>query len=129
MREFLLTALSGWLALTVFAATLIVPLGVRALRIGGRQRRRFMTLHFALGIAVPALGLAHAAIPLRAAGMYGLKVQGLVFATGALLLLFVQAGLGIALREDVAARPIVRSAHLATMLAVATLIALHILRK
>lgn len=126
MGDFLLRALSGWLALTAFAATVIVPLGVNALRIEGPPRRRFMALHYVLGAAVPLLGLAHAAIPMGSAGMSRRMEFGLTLATVALLLLFLQSALGISLRREMTAGLAVRRAHFATMLALATLITAHV---
>jgi hypothetical protein len=126
MRDFLLI-MSGWLAATVFCTALIVPWGVGALRIWGRPRRRFMALHGALGIAVPVLGLAHGVLPIGGAGISVLRKPALALGLGALLLLPLQAVLGISLRGASAARPQLRGAHLATMLALAALIVVHIL--
>lgn len=126
MSPFLLTAMSGWLAVTAFAAALILPLGVKGLRIAGGPRKRFMSLHFVLGAALPIVGLAHAAIPMSAGAMPALMGPGLAFAMAALLLLFLQGGLGVSLRSHAQARPL-RSLHFATMLALAALIAVHIL--
>ena len=126
MRDFLLI-MSGWLAATVFGTALIVPWGANALRIRGRPRRRFMALHWALGIAVPVLGLAHGALPISGAGIAALRKPALAIGLGALLLLLLQAVLGISLRGAGAARPHLRGAHLATMLALAGLIVVHIL--
>lgn len=127
MSPFLLTAMSGWLAVTAFTATLILPLGAKGLRIAGRPRKRFMALHFTLGTALPFVGLAHAAIPMSVGALSGLRGLGLAFATAALFLLFLQGGLGISLRSNARARPLLRSMHFATMLALAALIAVHIL--
>jgi hypothetical protein len=127
MGNFLLTAMSGWLGVTAFAATLIVPLGITALRIGGPSRRRFMTLHFILGIALPLVGLTHAALPAGVGDIFARMEPGITYAAAALLLLFIQAGLGIYLRGATAARPLLRSVHLATMLLLAALITAHIL--
>ena len=126
MRDFLLI-MSGWLAATIFCTTLIVPWGVDVLRISGRPRRRFMALHLVLGIAVPVVGLAHGVLPISAAGIAVLRKPALALGLSALLLLLLQAGLGTALRGARAARPQLRGAHLATMLALAGLIVLHIL--
>jgi hypothetical protein len=127
MGGFLLTAMSGWLALTAFATTLVVPLGVKVLRIGGRARRHLMTLHYALGVAVPVLALAHASIPMRVSGISVSMGLGLVFATTALSLLLLQAAVGISLRRATVTPPLLRSAHFTTMLALAALIATHVL--
>jgi hypothetical protein len=126
MRDFVLT-MSGWLAAAIFCTALIVPWGVYALRISGRPRKRFMALHLVLGIAVPMVGLAHGALPISAAGIAVIRKPALALGVGALLLLLVQAGLGVALRDASMRRPQLRSAHLATMLALAGLILVHIL--
>lgn len=126
MRDFFLV-MSGWLAATIFCTTLIVPWGVDVLRICGRPRRRFMALHLMLGIAVAVVGLAHGVLPLGAAGFSVLKKPALALGLSALLLLLLQAALGTALRRARAARPQLRGAHLATMLALAGLIVVHIL--
>lgn len=126
MRDFLLV-MSGWLAATIFCTTLLVPWGVDALRICGRSRRRFMTLHLALGIAVLVVGLAHGVLPLSGAGLSLLRKPALVLGLGAFLLLLLQAVLGTALRGARSARPQLRSAHLATMLVLAGIIVVHIL--
>lgn len=126
MRDFLLI-MSGWLAVTAFATTLIVPWGVNALRICGGPRRRFMLLHLVLGIAVPVVGLAHGVLPLEAAGVAAVGKPALALGLGALLLLLVQTALGISLRGARSPRPQLRGAHLATMLALAGLIVVHIL--
>lgn len=126
MRDFLL-AMSGWLAATIFCTTLIVPWGVDALRICGRPRRRFMALHWVLGIAVPVVGLAHGALPISTAGFSAFRKPALALGSGALLLLLMQTALGIALRGARSGRPQLRGAHLATMLALAQLIVIHIL--
>lgn len=127
MGEFLLIVMSGWLAATAFATTLVVPLGVNALRIDKRPRARFMNFHFVLGVAVPVIALVHVAtqtLPRSTASL--IQVRSLIPLT-ALLLLLLQIGLGIFLRRATAARPWLRSAHLATMLVTGTLIAAHIL--
>lgn len=126
MRGFVLI-MSGWLAVAAFATTLIVPWGVNALRIRGGPRRRFMVLHLVLGVAVPVVGLAHGMLPIRAAGLATLEKPALALGLGALLLLLLQTALGISLRGARSPRPQLRSAHLATMLALAGVILVHIL--
>jgi hypothetical protein len=126
MGTFLLTAVSGWLGIAVFAATLIVPLGIKALRIGAPARGRLMTLHFALGIAGPFVGLTHAAIPMDAGAASARMGPGVIPATVALLLLLLQAALGVALRRATRAYPLLRGVHLATMLLIAVLITAHV---
>ena len=126
MRDFFLV-MSGWLAATIFCTTLLVPWGVDALRICGRPRRRFMTLHLALGIAVLVVGLAHGVLPVSGAGLSMLRKPALLLGLSAFLLLLLQAALGTALRGARAARPRLRGAHLATMLALAGIIVVHIL--
>jgi hypothetical protein len=124
--NFPLTAMSGWLGVAVFATALIVPLGIKALRIGAPARGRFMTLHFFLGGAGPLIALTHAAIPMGAGGISARTDPGVIFATAALLLLLLQAGLGIALRGATEARPLLRAMHLATMSLIALLITAHV---
>lgn len=126
MRDFLLI-MSGWLAVTAFGTTLIVPWGVNVLRICGRPRRRFMALHLVLGIAVPVVGLAHGVLPIEGAGISALEKPALALGLGALLLLLLQTALGISLRGARSSRPQLRGAHLATMLALAGVIVVHIL--
>lgn len=126
MRDFLLV-MSGWLAATIFGTTLFVAWGVNALRICGRPRRRFMVLHFVLGTSVPLVGLAHGLRPISSAGISGLRRPALALGLSALLLLLLQAVLGILLRAAKTACPQLRTAHLRTMLALAGLIVVHIL--
>lgn len=125
MRDFLLI-MSGWLAAVAFSTAMVVPWGVKTLRIYGRPRRRFMALHLVLGIAVPLVGLAHGVLPLTGAGLSALRKPALVLGLSALLLLFGQMALGISLRGAKGTRPQLLSAHLATMLALVGLIAVHI---
>lgn len=126
MRDFLLI-MSGWLAATTFGTTLIVPWGVNALRICGRPRRRFMALHLVLGITVLVVGLAHGFLPIKGAGIAALEKPALALGLGALLLLLLQTALGISLRGARSSRTHLRGAHLATMLALAGVIIVHIL--
>ena len=126
MRDLLLV-MSGWLAATIFATTLVVAWGLNALRIYGRPRRRFMVLHLVLGIAVPLIGLAHGLLPISTAGISGLRKPALALGLSALLLLLLQAILGMSLRAAKKARPQLRSAHMTTMLALTGLIVIHIL--
>lgn len=126
MLGFLLV-MSGWLAATLFATTLLVPLAVNALAIRGRTRRRFMGLHLVLGLSVPLVGLAHGALPISAAGIHGLGKPSLALGMSALVFLLVQALLGISLRTAKATRRRLRTAHMATMLTLAGLILVHIL--
>ncbi|HEX5461775.1 MAG TPA: hypothetical protein VFX20_17560 [Steroidobacteraceae bacterium] len=126
MRGFLLV-MSGWLAATIFCTTLIVPWGVDALHICGPPRRRFMTLHLALGVAVLVVGLAHGMLPISSAGFSLFRKPALVLGLSALVLLLLQAALGTALRSSRVARPQLRGAHVATMLVLAGVIVVHIL--
>jgi cytochrome b561 len=126
MREFLL-AMSGWLAATAFGTTLVVPWAVKAFRIHGRERCRFMALHFALGVAIPLIGLAHGVIPMSAMDISGLAKPGFTLGLSALLMLFAQIALGVSLRGAKTKQRQLRRAHLATMLALAGLIGMHII--
>lgn len=126
MRDFLLI-MSGWLAVTAFATTVVVPWAVTALNIRGRPRRRFMAFHLMLGIAVLLVATAHGALPIEAAGIFALERPALALGSSALVLLPLQIALGISLRGARSSRARLRGAHLATMLALAGLILMHVL--
>jgi hypothetical protein len=108
---FFWTAALGWLGVLAF-------LGAVAARI--LQIR--ISPHYALGAAAILLGSLHAVMPM-AAGLLGRgNMAGFSLASLALLLLFVQGGLGLQLMN---ALP-VRRAHLAAAAAIGVLIAGHV---
>jgi hypothetical protein len=108
---FFWTAALGWLAVLAFLGAILA----RLLKIA-------IPPHYLLGAAAILLGSLHGLMPMAAGLMGRGNRMGFSLASLALLLLFVQGGLGLQLMN---ALP-VRRAHLAAAAAIGLLIAGHV---
>lgn len=115
--------MTGWLALVVMVAALCVPLGIKALHLGGAARSQAMRYHYALGIAVPLIAVAHAWIPIASGQILHIFGTGIALGFGGFAFLLVQCGLGAALYRRWNRK--LRRAHLFGMMALVTLLGFH----
>jgi cytochrome b561 len=123
---FLWTALLGWGAALLIAIGVAIPYVVRATPSAAAPHLRRLRPHFAIGLFIPALALAHAwlqmTVPLR-----GYDQLGLLLATIAFFALIQQVAQGLALRLTRGpSRTSARRVHFWTMAAIAALVAGHV---
>ncbi len=138
MNTFFFTSVSGWFASILICAAIVIPYMMRRNRLNsvlltrGESISPFLTrlrAHYWIGYLVTGLSFAHAWAPMRAGYMKRSDIQGLWFATVALLLLFLQVFVGLTLREpQVPNRRSLRSLHFWGMAAIVILVGAHILR-
>jgi hypothetical protein len=138
MNTFIFTSVSGWIASILICAAIVIPYMMRrswlnsVLGTRAESTAPFLTrlrAHYWIGYLVTGLSFAHAWVPMRAGYMKRSDIQGLWFATVALLLLFLQVFVGLTLRApQVPNRRSLRSLHFWGMAAIVTLVAAHILR-
>ena len=121
MFLFAWTALSGWTAALLLAAGITIPY------LAARPRK--LAPHYWVGFLIVGAALFHAYVPMSEGRISGYDQAGLWLATGALLLMFWQAGLGLALRASAGlARISARKTHFWTMLGIVVLVAAHVAR-
>jgi hypothetical protein len=138
MSAFFFTAASGWIASILICAAILIPYMLRRNRLNGVLLTRGestapflirLRAHYWIGYFVTGLSFAHAWVPMRSGYMKRSDIQGLWFATVALLLLFLQVLLGLTLRApQIPNRRSLRSLHFWGMAAIVTLVGAHILR-
>lgn len=108
---FFWTAALGWLGVFAFAAAILA-----------RMLKTALPPHYLLGAAAIGLASLHGMMPMTGGLMGRGDMGGITLASVALLLLFVQGGLGLQLMN---ALP-VRRAHIAAAIATGVLIAGHV---
>jgi len=91
-----------------------------------------MRWHYLLGFVLPAVALAHGWIPMASGHMPRTSMTGLWLATFALLLLFVQLLIGLAVQQftgrgNSVGRLALRRVHFVAMLLIAALALSHML--
>jgi uncharacterized membrane protein len=122
LNEYLETALLGWLGLLLVAANVSLPYLLRR----GRDYLKQMWPHYWIGYVLPALALWHAWIPMSKGNLQGMDVTGLWLATVAMLLLAIQATIGLLLRNAAGVRGTLQRAHFWTMAVIGVLIVTHV---
>lgn len=115
--------MTGWLALIVLLAALCVPLGLKAIGIAGEVRIHAMRYHYALGLAVPLIAVAHAWIPMTSGQVLRIFGTGIALGVAGFALLLLQCGLGVALYRRW--RRTLKRSHLIGMLTLVPLLAFH----
>ena len=120
MPGLVLSAASGWLLASLFAAASLLPWAVR------RSTNGPFRWHFLLGYSIAPLAILHSWPGMSEGWAMGVAPLGLYAAMLALLLAFVQAGLGLQLREAGTGRRRLRRAHFAGMAVLSGLLATHI---
>ena len=138
MNSFFFISASGWFASILICVAIAIPYAMRRdwlrspMSAQPKSTSPFLTrlrAHYWIGYAVAGLSLAHAWVPMRSGYMKRTDVTGLWFATVALLLLFLQALVGLTLRApQLPARRSLRSLHFWGMAAIVVLVGAHILR-
>jgi hypothetical protein len=118
---FLWTAFSGWAVGLLLAAGITLPYLARSLRWSS------LLPHYGLGLLVPLAATLHASLPMSLLRIGRFNATGLLLATGALVLIIWQAGLGVALRSARGTeRRKLKRIHFGTMTIVVALVAGHI---
>ena len=113
---------SGWAALATVAAA---ALAGRMLRRGkGLPRRKLLGVHEFLGAGLLILTITHLSMSARAMGTA--DPTGIWIATGALLAILVQIGLGVTLLEPAPGSRVAFLAHRATFSLIALLAVVHV---
>jgi len=135
MNIFFYASASGRIATILLGVEILLPYLLRGTRMskalglaqtmsnGYAQR---MWPHYWEGYLLLILSFVHAWIPMSAGHMPRTSLTGLWLATSALVLLFFQLLLGLALRSGSEARRFLRAAHFWTMLAVSVLVLSHL---
>jgi len=118
--------MAGWLAAIGFAVTLGLPLGLKLLGVGGSAWSAVMRFHYPLGLSILAIGLAHAWIPVASGQLWRVFGLGIALGFAAFALMVVQCGLGVVLFRGGGLRPKTRRVHLATMIALVGILAVHV---
>jgi hypothetical protein len=136
MNPFFFTSMSGWIAVILIGIGTVLPYLLRrtwlSLRLGiaqgfGAPYLKRMWAHYGAGYLVAGLSFAHAFAPMRAGYMRRANLTGLWLATGALLLLWMQLALGVALQDSrLQQRRVIRGWHYWVMVAVVLLVAGHV---
>jgi len=118
-------AVIGWIAVGALSATASIPLSLRLLHPEAPQRARIMRVHYICALTVPAFGLTHALIAVVALRPF--SQTGIVVASIALIALCMQLSLGNELRTQPEPRSeLLKRAHLAVMVAISAMLAIHI---
>ena len=136
MNPFFFTSMSGWIAVILIGIGIALPYLLRrtwlSLRLGIAQGfvapyLKRMWAHYGAGYLVAGLSFAHAWVPMRAGYMRRANLTGLWLATGALLLLWTQLALGVALQDSrLQQRRAIRGWHYWVMVAVVLLVVGHV---
>jgi len=121
MQALLLSIASGWLVVCLFAIASLLPWAV------SRNPAAEFRWHFSIGQAIAPIALLHSWPAMSQGWAMRAGQAGIYAASTAFLLLFVQAGLGLRLRDSRGpARRRLRRVHFAAMAVVAGLVAVHI---
>jgi hypothetical protein len=138
MSTFFFICASGWLASLLICVAIVIPYMTRRNWFAGvlatqdASKSPFLTClrsHYWAGYVVTGLSLAHAWVPMRSGHMKRSDIQGLWFATFALLLLFLQVFVGLMLRTpQIPERRSLRTLHFWGMAAIVALVGAHIWR-
>jgi hypothetical protein len=130
------TGVAGWLAVIFLGAVAVLPYMLRrsviSVRLGislpsDQPYLQRMWPHYWLAYAVTALSFLHAWVLMSRGRMIRTSAIGLYLATIALLLLFLQVLMGLALQQKVLAeRRSIRTWHFWTMAGVVALVAAHV---
>jgi thiosulfate reductase cytochrome b subunit len=128
---FLITSISGLLAFFLVLITLMLPYILRRqVRTAGGQAAAVwqrMKIHAWIGYAILALVTLHMYISMGSGMLRQTSVSGINLATLALLLIFVQVGLGMSLeRASGKRRPSLRRLHFVLMLGIVVLTLAHL---
>src|SRR5271167_2888410 len=136
MRTFFLAGISGWVGAILIGAVALLPYLLRRSRIStklgialpsNQPYLRRMWPHYWLAYAATAFSFMHAWTLMSRRAMPRTNNLGLYLATLALLLLFVQISMGLALQQrSLPERKSVRSWHFWTMTGVIVLVGAHI---
>lgn len=113
-------------AITAWAAAAML-LSQASIGIFGASASIFRKAHIVLGLILPLLTFAHAWLSMKSVSMKSADMAGLWFATAALLLLGVQALLGIALIRPSESPGSLKRVHLAVGLGILALASVHVL--
>jgi cytochrome b561 len=130
--NFILSALTGWLAAIVLCVGAALPFVLRRTSGGDKTFAERLRLHYWLGFSIPAITFLHAWIPMSAGMARGVNATGLWLATVALLLMLIQIAWGVALRTAAragrtAGRNAARKTHFWMMTVIAALSAVHVI--
>lgn len=118
---FLWTAFSGWAVALLLAAGIGLPYLARSLRWSN------LLPHYGLGLLMPMAAALHASLPMTLTRIGRFNATGLLLATGALVLIVWQAGLGLALRTARGTeRRRLKRVHFGTMTLLVALVVGHI---
>ena len=138
MNAFFFTSVSGWFASILICVAIVIPYVMRrnwfsgALGLQANSASPFLIrlrAHYWIGYVLAGLSFAHAWVPMRTGYMKRSDIEGLWFATFALLLIFLQVFVGLTLRApQVPARRSLRSLHFWGMAAIVALVGAHIWR-
>jgi hypothetical protein len=133
---YLIAVMTGWTAALLVAIEIALPYLLRrtalsrALGIAPPTNARFLrrlTLHYWLGYGILGLAFAHASF-LMGPAIARTSATGLLSATAALILLFLQLVLGLTLRGSLSSgRKVIKNAHFACMVALCGCTALHLM--
>jgi hypothetical protein len=137
MNSFFYTSATGWMATILIGVEVLLPYLLRRTRLSERlgiaqdQEKPYlqrMWPHYWAGYLLAALALAHAWIPMSAAGsMPRTNRTGLWVATLALGLVFLQVLFGLFLQQAREKRRILRVTHFWTMSLISALVLLHLM--
>lgn len=128
---FLITSLSGFLALFLILFTLLLPYILRRqMQRSGAQAVaawQCMKLHYWIGYAVLMLVVVHMYASMGAGVVHSTSALGIDLATLGLLLVLIQVVLGINLRNARAVvRPRLRRMHFAVMTGIIVTVSVHL---
>jgi cytochrome b561 len=122
-----LTYVTGWLAVALLVAGVLVP---SAVRLAGRRevRRPVWRWHYRLGWAAAAVAAVHAVVSITRGAVPLSAEIGLWMASAAAVLVGLEAALGRTLRTPrVASRRRLRRDHLVLTQVIGPLVALHVI--
>ena len=129
--DFLVTSISGFLALSLILIALVFPYALRRrMRKAGPRAAavwRWIRVHSWIGYAALALSLLHMYVSMGAGMARYVNGLGLSLATLGLLLIFVQLALGLSLNsaDPISRRPL-RGVHFVAMLGIVIFVVLHL---
>ena len=123
------TSVTGWTLVVLLVVTVLYPFLLRAGVLGPVQpflvRMRF---HYWLGYTITAIVLVHTWISMSTRLAGSVNETGLYLATGALILVCIQVGIGRRLSwPKLSQRHLLRRWHLGLMIGIAVLVLSHIL--
>lgn len=128
---FLITSISGFLALFLVLFTLVLPYVLRAQARRGGSRAiaawQRMHLHYWIGYAVLTLSVTHMYVAMGAGVAHRTSMFGLDLATLGLLLILAQVMLGVGLRSaGSSVRSGLRRLHFVTMTGIVAMLLAHL---